>query len=188
MNNITYVAPKVPTLYSVLSVGKDVENPAVYGGVNPHIVKKGQTVEIVVNNHHAAHHPFHLHGHHFQVVSRTKTGSGPYDGSEVGFPAVPMRRDTVIVNGNSSAVLRFKADNPGVWLFHCHVEWHVSMGLSATIIEAPTELQQSLVIPQQHLDVCKAQCMPTKGNAAGNEVDHLDLNGAPTKPEHPDPG
>jgi iron transport multicopper oxidase len=36
-------------------------------------------------------------------------------------------RDVIAVNGNSYAVLRFKADNPGVFLFHCHIEWHVGM-------------------------------------------------------------
>lgn len=39
-------------------------------------------------------------------------------------------------------ILRFRADNPGVWLFHCHMEWHVETGLVTTMIEAPLELQR----------------------------------------------
>ena len=71
---------------------------------------------------HHLRHPFHLHGHAFQVVSRSEEEAGTYiDGGDM--PATPMRRDTVLVRPNGNLALRFKADNPGVWLFHCHIEW-----------------------------------------------------------------
>jgi len=60
------------------------------------------------------------------------------------------------------------------------------MGLTATIVESPLELQKTLVIPQAQLDIC--ECSPTKGNAAGNTEDHLDLTGANTAPPNPDNG
>jgi iron transport multicopper oxidase len=93
-----------------------------------------------------------------------------------------MRRDTVNVNANGYVVIRFTADNPGVWLFHCHIEWHMDQGLIATMIEAPLEIQKSLTIPQNHIDACKAGNVPSKGNAAGNTVDLLDLTGANVPP------
>lgn len=31
------------------------------------------------------------------------------------------------------AVLRFRADNPGVWLFHCHIMWHFATGMAMLI-------------------------------------------------------
>lgn len=65
----------------------------------------------------------------------------------------------------------------GVWLFHCHIEWHMDSGLVATMVEAPLELQMTLTIPQNHLDVCKAAGVPTAGNAAANTVDFFDLKG-----------
>lgn len=80
-------------------------------------------------------------------------------------------------------VLRFAADNPGVWLFHCHIEWHIDQGLVATIIEAPLALQKSLKISQNHLDVCAAGNVPTAGNAAANTVNVLDLTGANEAPK-----
>ncbi len=46
-----------------------------------------------------------------------------------------MRRDTLLVRPNGHIVLRFKSDNPGVWLFHCHIEWHVDSGLIMTFVE-----------------------------------------------------
>lgn len=36
-----------------------------------------------------------------------------------------MRRDTFTVPQQSHVVFRFKADNPGVWILHCHVAWHL---------------------------------------------------------------
>jgi iron transport multicopper oxidase len=188
MNNITYIPQKVPTLYSVLTVGNDANNPLVYGAVNPFIALEGQTVEIVLNNLDAAIHPFHLHGHRFQVCDRPRSGAGSFDGDTDGFPSVPMQRDTVSVNANSHVVLRYKADNPGVQLFHCHIEWHVNMGLIATLIEAPDKLQRTITIPEDHLEACRAACMPTMGNAAGNTENHTDLTGANTAPPNPDNG
>lgn len=187
VNGKAYVEQNVPTLYTALSTGKDAANPAVYGQVNPFIVKKGDVVEIIVNNLHNAHHPFHFHGHHFQVCTKAAPGAG------VGAKNTPcddfaLVRDTITVEAFSYAVLRFKADNPGVWLFHCHLEWHVPMGLSGTIIEDPLEIQKTIKLPQEHLDVCAAGCWPTEGNAAGNTKDALDLTGAHTEIHHPNPG
>jgi iron transport multicopper oxidase len=95
-----------------------------------------------------------------------------------------MRRDTILVNPNGNIVLRFRSDNPGVWLFHCHIEWHVASGLIATIIEAPLEVQKQLSgkIPQDHQQACKAGNVPMEGNAAGNTVDVLDLKGETSFP------
>ena len=124
-NNITYVSPKVPTLYSVLSSGPSLAtNPTIYGShTNAFVLSHNEVVEIVVNNHDPGKHPFHLHGHAFQAIARGDDDSGDYDPSNVTLPDVPMRRDTFMVRPNGHVVLRFRSDNPGVWLFHCHIEW-----------------------------------------------------------------
>ena len=70
-----------------------------------------------------------------------------------------------------------------VWLFHCHIEWHVASGLVATMVEAPKELQQTLKIQEGHLDTCKSQCIADAGNAAGNPVDLFDLKGENHSPK-----
>ena len=36
----------------------------------------------------------------------------------------PIQKDTVPVPDGGFVALRFKADNPGFWLFHCHMAWH----------------------------------------------------------------
>ncbi|KAE8447937.1 hypothetical protein EG329_010009 [Mollisiaceae sp. DMI_Dod_QoI] len=186
-NNITYVPQKVPTLFTAFSTGSSNTNPLVYGAVNPFVVNRGDIVQIVVNNQDAAIHPFHLHGHQFQVCERPASGKGVYTGKGRNFPAVPPKRDTVAVNANSYAVIRFQAENPGVWLFHCHIEWHVDMGLVATIVEIPQELA-GLSIPADHLAACQTQNIPTAGNAAGNTQNFTDLTGANTVPAFPDRG
>ncbi len=94
-----------------------------------------------------------------------------------------MRRDVVVVPAGGSVIIRFKADNPGVNLFHCHIEWHVEAGLTATIIEAPDVLQKSKpYIPISHKNACKALKIPMKGNAGGNYKDWFDLSNANTEP------
>lgn len=93
-----------------------------------------------------------------------------------------MRRDTVVLRPSGYLVLRFQSNNPGVWLFHCHIEWHVDQGLIATMIEAPLELQKSLTIPENHLAACQSHGVPYTGNAAGNTEDYLNLEGANVAP------
>lgn len=88
-----------------------------------------------------------------------------------------------MVNKFSSTVVRFKTGNPGIWLFHCHIEWHIEAGLVMTFIEDPIQLQTlNLTIPQNMYDACNAQKMPYSGNAGGNSVNWFDLSKAPTKP------
>jgi iron transport multicopper oxidase len=97
-----------------------------------------------------------------------------------------MRRDTLLIYAGGYAILRFKVDNPGITLFHCHIEWHVEAGLTMTFIEAPTQLQRlGLVIPDDHKAACSDLGIKTSGNAAGNGPnggDWLDLSGEPTEP------
>ncbi|KAL5615257.1 hypothetical protein BROUX41_005311 [Berkeleyomyces rouxiae] len=180
-NNITYQPPHVPSLYTALSAGPLATDPRIYGAyTNSIVLEHGAVVEVVLNNLDAGKHPFHLHGHEFQVVHRSAAQAGRFsdeDIGEVGLVQTPMRRDTVVVWPGGNVVLRFVADNPGVWFFHCHIEWHVTAGLAATFIEAPLELQKTLVIPDEHLDTCKAIGVKTEGNAAGNAEDFLDLAG-----------
>ncbi|KAI9862602.1 MAG: hypothetical protein M1824_001151 [Vezdaea acicularis] len=113
-NDITYVTPKVPSLYTVLSTGLSATNSEIYG-VNTHayVLKKDEIVEIILNNNDPGKHPFHLHGHAFQAVVRSDEEAGLYNGTgSVSFPSVPMRRDTFMVRPNGNMVLRFRADNP----------------------------------------------------------------------------
>ncbi|KAI1142608.1 putative ferroxidase [Hypoxylon sp. FL0543] len=166
-NETTYIAQKVPALYSAASLGENNTQTEAYGQIGAFVAGYGEVLEIIINNNNDAIHPFHLHGHQFQVLARPASDSGNWS-ADVEINNLPPKRDTMAVNAKSFAVFRIKADNPGVYLFHCHVEWHVEMGLTATLLEAPDKLV-NYTIPQDHLDACDAMGIPTTGNAAGNE-------------------
>ncbi|KAF2203099.1 hypothetical protein GQ43DRAFT_470324 [Delitschia confertaspora ATCC 74209] len=187
-NDVTYVSPKVPTLYTVLSTGPNATDPAIYGSnTNQIILEPNEVVEIILNNNDPGKHPFHLHGHNFQLVSRSADEAGPYVENGEAKPAIPMKRDTVLVRPNGNLVLRFRADNPGVWLFHCHIEWHVISGLIATFVESPLLIQSQFSknlhnLPQSHIQACVSSNTPMRGNAAGNTLDYADLKGENRSP------
>jgi len=64
-------------------------------------------------------HGMHLHGHHFREV-RPGGAFGPL-------------RDTLLVAPRSAAEIAFVADNPGDWLFHCHMVDHAASGMTTWI-------------------------------------------------------
>ena len=77
---------------------------------------RGETVRIALVNNTAWPHAMHLHGHHFRQI----------DSSGMRGPL----RDTVLVNRNETMEIAFVADNPGDWLFHCHMLEHSAGGMS----------------------------------------------------------
>ncbi|KAH6637198.1 laccase [Chaetomium tenue] len=98
-------------------------------------------------------HPMHLHGHDFLVLGRSPDVSPASQQRFVFDPAVdlprlrgtnPVRRDVTMLPPRGWLLLAFRADNPGAWLFHCHIAWHVSGGLSVTFLERPNELRQRI--------------------------------------------
>jgi iron transport multicopper oxidase len=184
VNKVTYLEPEVPSLYTALSVGDEyVGNPQVYGPANPIVIKHNDIVEIIMNNQHTNLHPWHLHGHQFQVLDRPDPFGGNFNGTwSRTVSRIPLRRDTVMLQDVSYAVIRFRADNPGVWLFHCHSELHVASGLTITMIEAPNLIaKHNGPISQADKDLCKAFPMPYSGNAVGNTGNVLSLNGTSFK-------
>jgi iron transport multicopper oxidase len=188
-NNITYLPQVVPTLATALTTGEAASNASIYGThANAMAVEFGQLVEIVVNNYDTGAHVIHIHGHQPQLVARvagevdsgTITSQAIYDGNASGFPTTPIRRDSWLLAEAGYTVIRFIADNPGVWTIHCHMEWHVAAGMTATIIEAPSELHAQTFSPAMS-QICSEQNMKTHGNAAGNLHDPHDLDGQITK-------
>ncbi|XP_040998347.1 putative laccase-9 [Juglans microcarpa x Juglans regia] len=79
-------------------------------------------------------HPMHLHGYTFYVVG---SGGGNFDNETdpKGYNLVdPPKMNTVSVPKNGWLALRFKASNPGVWLWHCHLDRHLSWGMNTVFI------------------------------------------------------
>ncbi|CAN3373572.1 hypothetical protein DIURU_000619 [Diutina rugosa] len=169
LNGKTYNAPKVPTLMTAISAPADLKHsPKLYGeNTHTYVVKYNQVVEIRIDNTDPMRHPMHLHGHRFQIVSINGRFTSPSN---------PPQRDTVSVDPYGSVVLRFKSDNPGVWLLHCHLEYHMDQGMGITIVEAPDHISESL--GPNHHQLCHQANVPMAGNAGGT-IDWHDLSNQP---------
>lgn len=85
-------------------------------------LERGRTCVIAMNNETAWHHPMHLHGHVFRVLSR--------NGQPTRFREW---QDTVLLAPRERVEIAFVADNPGDWMFHCHILEHQAAGMMSTI-------------------------------------------------------
>jgi L-ascorbate oxidase len=119
----------------------------------PYRIEYNSDVQIVIQNYASRrgiceNHPWHLHGNKFYFVGY---GSGKFNGTvPLQFLKSPLLSDNIVMMPSSLAntrtneiagngadsnapcgfiVLRLKADNPGMWLFHCHISWHMSIGM-----------------------------------------------------------
>ncbi|XP_037414794.1 laccase-8-like [Triticum dicoccoides] len=72
-------------------------------------------------------HPIHLHGFNFFVLAQ---GLGRFDLNATYNLVNPRVRNTVIVPGGGWTVIRFVANNPGMWFMHCHLDAHLPLGLA----------------------------------------------------------
>lgn len=52
----------------------------------------------------------------------------------------PPRRDVAFLPGGGWLVIAYPTDNPGAWLMHCHIAFHVSMGLSVQFLERKSQI------------------------------------------------
>ena len=84
-------------------------------------------------------HPMHLHGHDFFVLG---SGDGTFTSANVSALNFnnPPRRDVTMLISQGWTVIAFKTDNPGSWLMHCHIAWHVGEGLALQFLEIPSEI------------------------------------------------
>lgn len=98
----------------------DTINGAVFPNTPMFIVKEGELVKTTIFNRSSVEHPMHLHGHHMLVLSRNNE---PVTGS-------PWWSDTLDVAPGEIFEVAFIADNPGIWMDHCHNLVHASAGMS----------------------------------------------------------
>ncbi|XP_057436868.1 laccase-7 isoform X2 [Lotus japonicus] len=185
MNNESFVLPKgrgysmleafFENMSGVYTTDFPSKPPVMFDFTNPDIrfdlnlifapkstkVKKlkfNSTVEIVFQNTafiHTDNHAMHLHGFNFHVLAQ---GFGNFDptSDEAKFNLVnPQIRNTIGVPVGGWAVIRFQANNPGVWFVHCHVEHHTHRGFNMAFeVENGPTLSTSLTPPPADLPKC----------------------------------
>jgi len=85
-------------------------------------LRRGRSYVLELKNETAWHHPIHLHGHSFRVIGRN------------GKPTRHREwQDTVLMAARERAEIAFVADNPGDWMFHCHILEHQAGGMMGVI-------------------------------------------------------
>jgi FtsP/CotA-like multicopper oxidase with cupredoxin domain len=89
----------------------------------PLSIRQGQHATLTFTNTTMMWHPMHLHGHTFQVIKPDGT-PGP-------------RKDTVVVLPKRRLTVALVADNPGVWMLHCHNTYHQEVGMMTSLNYAP---------------------------------------------------
>ncbi|MEU7891280.1 multicopper oxidase family protein [Nonomuraea sp. NPDC049152] len=97
-------------------------NGQVWPRVPPALVRRGEWVRFTVVNRSGELHPMHPHGHHVLVLSRN------------GVRAAPVWMDSFDVAPGEVWEVALKADNPGVWLSHCHELSHAAEGMTLHLV------------------------------------------------------
>ena len=109
-----------PGFYDGLFNGLWTINGEVFPDTPMQMVREGDLVKMTFVNRSFMDHPMHLHGHHVLVLSRN---GEPVNGS-------PWWADTLNVAPGESYEVAFRADNPGIWMDHCHNLDHAAQGMT----------------------------------------------------------
>ncbi len=99
-------------------------NGNVFPDVPPVMVERGGLRFIDVENASEMDHPFHLHGFFFQVLER--------NGAPVALDS-SGNKDTVIVPAKGRLKLLTRFDEPGMWMYHCHILEHAEGGMMGMV-------------------------------------------------------
>lgn len=94
-------------------------NGRPFAKTQPLTMREGQRVAMTFRNSTMMWHPMHLHGHTFQVLG------------EDGRPGA--RKDTLVVRPMQRQRVIFTADNPGLWMLHCHNTYHQEAGMMTSV-------------------------------------------------------
>lgn len=81
------------------------------------LLDRGQSYVFVLRNKSPFTHPVHIHGHTFKLISSDKLSRPEH------------HTDTLLLLPDETAEVAFVADNPGNWMFHCHIIEHQENGM-----------------------------------------------------------
>jgi FtsP/CotA-like multicopper oxidase with cupredoxin domain len=99
-------------------------NGHLFPNVPMYVVREGDVVVVHIENRSGEVHPMHLHGHHVVVLTR----------NGVGATGSPWWVDSLNVLPKESYDVAFVANNPGVWMDHCHNLKHAAQGMVAHLM------------------------------------------------------
>ncbi|VDB98171.1 unnamed protein product [Peniophora sp. CBMAI 1063] len=144
-------ADPMPVLLQVMS-GKNLNDLMPSGSI--YYLPRNKTIEVQMPAFAlAGPHPIHLHGHTFWVVeSAGNTTMNTVD---------PLLRDVVAITSGpddtrSDVKIRFRTDNPGPWILHCHIDWHLTGGFAVVFAEASSDVSDTVTPPPEWDQLCPA--------------------------------
>ncbi|KAM6574382.1 hypothetical protein CsatA_022709 [Cannabis sativa] len=148
-----------PTKFDYTNTSLSIDQSLLFAqkGTKVTKLKFNEVVEIVFQNTAligVENHPIHLHGFNFHILAQ---GFGNFKSRRDSkkFNLVnPQIRNTIGVPVGGWAVIRFQANNPGIWLMHCHLDVHLPWGL-ATAFEVENGDTPSSKLPPPPKDLPK---------------------------------
>ncbi|KZP13896.1 multicopper oxidase [Athelia psychrophila] len=148
INGDSFVPPTVPVLLQILS-GAELATDLLPSG-SVYVLPPNSVVELSMPaGAGGGPHPFHLHGHAFDVVRSAGQTAYNY--------ANPPRRDVVSLGASGDNVtIRWTTDNAGPWYLHCHIDWHLQLGLAIVFAEDPAGVAAHDVNTTAWDDLCPA--------------------------------
>ncbi|KZV67752.1 multicopper oxidase, partial [Peniophora sp. CONT] len=149
INNATYTPPKFPVLLQILSGNTSAQSLVPEHSI--YELEPNTTVDLVIpGGSLGGPHPMHLHGHAFWVLRSAGNSSYNYEN--------PVLRDVVSVGNHTTddVTIRFRTDNPGPWILHCHIDWHLAEGLAVVMAEDVNEIAQANRVPPSWEALCPA--------------------------------
>jgi plastocyanin len=144
--------------------------------ISPITVDEGDRVLIRLINAGSLAHPIHLHGHLFKIVAT--------DGNPVPKDA-QLTKDTVLIAPGERYDIELIADNPGVWMLHCHIENHAANGMM-TLIEYEGEVPTGPLGEYWNLESGTPPPMDHSGHGATTGTPAAEPTPAATEPTVPE--
>ncbi|KAK8598562.1 hypothetical protein V6N13_094528 [Hibiscus sabdariffa] len=178
INNVTFVMPKISLLQAhFFNIGgvftndfpgnppdpfnftsTQVTNFATKQGTKLYRLAYNDTIQLVLQDTGMItpeNHPIHLHGFNFFEVGRGLGNFNPKTDPKNFNLVDPVERNTVGVPSGGWTAIRFRADNPGVWFMHCHLEVHMTWGLKmAFVVDNGKGPNESVLPPPSDLPKC----------------------------------
>ncbi|KAJ7488913.1 laccase 1 [Mycena latifolia] len=144
----SFLPPNSPALLQILSGAQAAQDLLPSGSY--YALPPNKVIEITIpgGSDGGVPHPFHLHGHAFHVVR--SAGSKTYNWNN------PVIRDTVSTGtaaAGDNVTFRFVTDNAGPWFLHCHIDYHLDIGLAVVFAEDTKTIKHEK-IPQAWNQLC----------------------------------
>ncbi|KAJ3982190.1 laccase [Lentinula detonsa] len=163
INGVSFVPPTVPVLLQILSGATTAAELLPSGSV--YTLPLNSVIQLSFNTAAVAAiggpHPFHLHGHTFDVVR--SAGSSVYNYIN------PPRRDVVSTGAATDNVtIRFATDNAGPWFLHCHIDWHLEAGFAIVFAEDAPDVAAANPVPDAWNQLCPTYDALTSAQLGGN--------------------